>query len=123
MVRATSSPSIFALQVTEKEEFEPELVYTEPLIFGQSRGRTPEVGIGVAPTRLVPLLDEGVEPEDLVARGREVTAGVVLDAKLDEPVADMDDNDDVVAGLFDVEPIVLEDREEELRIFVSDPED
>ena len=114
---------MFALQVTEKEEFEPGLVYTEPLIFGQSRGRTPEVGIGVAPTRLVPLLDEGVEPEDLVARGREVTAGVVLDAKLDEPVADMDDNDDVVAGLFDVELIVLEDREEELRIYVSDPED
>lgn len=112
---------MFALQVTEKEEFEPGLVYTEPLIVGQSRGRMPEVGIGVAPTRPVPLLDEGVEPEDLV--GREVTAGVVLEAKLDEPVADMDDNDDVDAGLFDVEPIVLEDREEELRIYVSDRED
>jgi riboflavin biosynthesis pyrimidine reductase len=67
-----SAPSIVELQLILKEAaFEEVVLYVEPSILGQSNGKIPVKGTGVAPTRAVPVFD-AVDEAELADVGVEV---------------------------------------------------
>jgi riboflavin biosynthesis pyrimidine reductase len=92
-VRPMSLPSMVELQLILKEAaFEDVVLYVEPSILGQSNGRIPVKGTGVAPTRAVPVFD-AVEEAELADAGVEV-AELDCVAELAAGLVELDNRED-----------------------------
>jgi hypothetical protein len=91
----------------------------EPSMAGQSRGRMPEAGTGVAPTMLVPVLDATLEG------GVALVEAGGLDALEDfadeaEEIGTEAEELGAVPEILDAEPVTLDAEEEALNTGVSD---
>jgi hypothetical protein len=98
-VRPASLPSMLALQeITKEDSLEVDVLYVEPSMFGQSSGRMPVAGTGVAPTTALLVLD-AVEEAELEVAG-----------EVGEPVADAEELELVATPVAEL--VAVDDKEE-----------